>query len=94
MKRIISLALTLAMMLGVCAMLASCGEPKDDGAEISVYLGEVFDFDPTDYFVDSNQEQVMSLLFEPLFTVDEKGKLQCDGNGTVYPLHRIRRSGL
>ena len=92
MKRIISLALTLAMMLGVCAMLASCGEPKDDGAEISVYLGEVFDFDPTDYFVDSNQEQVMSLLFEPLFTVDEKGKLQCDGVAEKYKVDKEERT--
>ncbi len=66
------------MLLGSMLVLSSCGEPKDAGAEISVYLGDGFyDFDPTDYYADSNAEQVMSLLYEPLFKLNSKGKLEC-----------------
>lgn len=78
MKKIISLFLAFVMLCGSMLVLSSCGEPKDAGAEISVYLGdEIYDFDPTDYYVDSNAEQVMSLLYEPLFKINEKGKLEC-----------------
>lgn len=74
MKKILSLILALTLLLGAVMTLASCGEPKNEGAEISVYLGDpIYDFDPSDYYVDSNAEQVMSLLYEPLFTLDEKG---------------------
>ena len=87
MKKIISLLLTAAFVLGVALSLTACGAPKDDGAEIKVYLGErVYDFDPTDYYVDSNAEQVMSLLYDPLFVVDEKGKLQLDGAADDYEI--------
>ena len=66
------------MLLTSLFALSSCGEPKDGGPEISVYLGDnVYDFDPTDYYVDSNAEQVMSLLYEPLFRLNSKGKLEC-----------------
>lgn len=76
MKRIISLLLALVMLIGCVSLFASCA-PKNDGAEISVYLGdEVYDFDPTAYYTDSNAEQVMSLLFEPLFHINAKGKLE------------------
>ena len=34
------------------------------------------DFDPSDYYVDSNAEQLMSLIYEPLFVIDEKGNLK------------------
>ena len=91
MKRILSLLLSVTMLLGACATLASCGEPKDNGAEISVYLGEVFDLDPTDYYVDSNAEQVMSLLFEPLFSVNERGKLKCDAVAEDYKVDKDER---
>ena len=54
MKKIVSLILSLTLLLSSLAILSSCGA-KDAGAEISVYLGErIYDFDPTDYYVDSN----------------------------------------
>ncbi len=78
MKRIVSLFLTVVMLFGIVTVLAACGAPKNPGAEIAVYLGdEVYDFDPTDYYADDNAEQVMSLLFEPLFSINKKGKLEC-----------------
>ncbi len=74
MKKIISLILSFAMLLGVLVALGSCGEPDDPGAKIAVYLGEeIYDFDPSEYYVNDNAAQVMSLLFEPLFTIDEDG---------------------
>ena len=77
MKRILSLFLALVVFVGCMTALASCKAPKDAGAEISVYLGEdVFDFDPTDYYVNSNAEQLMSLLYEPLFRINAEGELE------------------
>ncbi len=77
MKRFLSLLLTVVLVIGCLAVLSSCA-PEDAGAEINIYLGnQVYDLDPTDYYVDSNAEQVMSLLFEPLFSINEKGKLEC-----------------
>lgn len=78
MKKIVSILLAAVLLCASLLSLASCGTPKDSGAEISVYLGaEIFDFDPTDYYVDSNAEQVMSLLYEPLFKLDSDGELKC-----------------
>ena len=78
MKKILSLVLVLAVMLGLVASLASCGATEDPGAEISVYLGEgVFDLDPSDYYVSDNAAQLMSLIYEPLFSINKRGKLKC-----------------
>ena len=76
MKRIISLLLALTLLVGCVTVLSSCGT-EDNGAEIAVYLGsEVYDLDPSDYYVSDNAAQFMSLLFEPLFSLNEKGKLE------------------
>lgn len=77
MKRIISLLMTLVMVFGMLTALTSCGAPKNDGAEINIYLGaQVFDFDPSDYYVSANAEQVLSLIYEPLFRLNKNGKLK------------------
>ena len=76
MKRIVSLLLLLVLIFGVLTTLASCA-PKNDGAQISIYLGaQVFDFDPSDYYVSDGAEQVLSLLYEPLFKLNKNGRLQ------------------
>ncbi len=78
MKRIISLFLALSMLVLSLAALSSCSAPKDDGPEIEIYLGsQVFDLDPTEYYVDSNAEQVLSLMYEPLFKINAGGNLEC-----------------
>lgn len=78
MKRIISLILTVVMLFGMMSVLSACGAPKDDGAEINVYLGDaVFDFDPGDYYVSDNAEQILALLYEPLFKLKKNGKVKC-----------------
>ena len=78
MKKIISLLLALMMLFGSMLALVSCGAPADDGAEIRIYLGsEISDLDPTDYYVNNNAEQLMSLMFEPLFKLNANGGLEC-----------------
>ena len=77
MKKTLSLLLVFVMLFGVLATFTGCGAPKNDGAEINVYLGaQVFDFDPSDYYVSANAEQILSLIYEPLFTVNKNGKLK------------------
>ncbi|MBE6636102.1 MAG: hypothetical protein E7617_07930 [Ruminococcaceae bacterium] len=92
MKRLLCLVLSLALLASSLLVFTACGEPKDSGAEISVYLGEVYDLDPTDYYVDSNAEQVMSLLFEPLFSVNKRGKLVCDAAAKKYKVDKKERT--
>lgn len=76
MKKIISLLLAASMLLGCMLVLTSCGE-ETNGAQFKVFLGEpIYDFDPTDYYADANAEKVMSLLFEPLFTLNSRGKIK------------------
>lgn len=91
MKRIISLLIALSVLVGCMLSLASCGAPEDAGAEISVYLGEeIYDFDPTDYYVDSNADQVMGLLFEPLFNLNKNGNIE-NAMASGYSVDRNER---
>lgn len=77
MKKIISVILVAVMLSLAMTALVSCGGSDDAGPEISVYLGEeVYDFDPTDYYVSDNAAELMSLLFEPLFRITDGGKLE------------------
>ncbi len=92
MKKIVSLLLTAALLIGSLMVLTSCDEETGKGAKINVYLGaEVFDFDPTDYYVDSNADQVMSLLYEPLFKLDKNGEVQCAG-AKSYSVDTVTRT--
>ena len=78
MKKTVSLLMALVMIFGVLTALTSCGKPKNDGAEINIYLGsQIFDFDPSDYYVSDNAEQILNLIYEPLFTMKENGKIKC-----------------
>ena len=90
MKKIVSLLLTLVMLVGVTSVLGSCGAPKDPGAQISVYLGdEIYDFDPTDYYVDSNAQQVMSLIFD--HRADRRGSGLVRHRGCILVFSEIVR---
>ncbi len=77
MKKIFCLLLAISISLSLCIGLTSCGD-NGQNAKINVYFGNnVYDFDPTDYYEDNNANQLMSLIFEPLFKVDADGELQC-----------------
>ncbi len=91
MKRIISLCLTVLLVFGATVSLSSC-TPKDAGAEISIYLGDaVYDLDPSDYYADDNAAQVMSLLFEPLFSIAKNGSLKMAA-AKSYKISRIKHT--
>lgn len=73
MKRVIALLLCLVTVL-FCFAGCSHGE-EDKGAYIRMYLTEkVMDFDPLHAFDNESSLQLVSLLFEGLFTADENGK--------------------
>lgn len=76
MKKITSLFLAVVMAAFSLLSLSSCGLVQD-GAEISVYLSdEVYDLDPAACYTDDNALLLISLLFEPLFVLDDDGKVQ------------------
>ena len=76
MKRILTLLLALVTLLaGMTALLVSCAD-KDEGpgADIHLFLSNrLYDFDPTGALLDDEHMQVLSLLYEPLFHLNEDG---------------------
>lgn len=73
MKRIVAMALCLVCLL-LCFAGCSHGE-QDKGAYIRMYLSEpVYDIDPLNAFDNQAALQVVSLLYEGLFTADENGQ--------------------
>ena len=83
MKRVLALLLALITVFAAMAMCVSCGgtedeEDEDLGAEIAAILvgGEIYDFDPAMAYTNDDAMKVMSLIYEPLFTLDANGKVQ------------------
>lgn len=77
-KRIIALMMALLML---ALSLAACGNTEEEdqvkGAYISMYIAdEVYDFDPANAYNNASALKVVSLLFAPLFSLDEKGNVQ------------------
>lgn len=75
-KRILALILSLVMLGGV---LAGChGLSGDDkGAYIPMYLtDEIYDFDPANAYHNTDAVNVLSLLYETLFTLTSNGKIK------------------
>ena len=78
MKKILSLALALAMCL-IC--FVGCtqiedNDPNGKGAKIDVYMGtKVYDLDPAIAYTDESTSKILSLIFEGLMELDENGKL-------------------
>lgn len=74
-KRIVALTLCLALLL---LALAGCARNEaDKGAYIRMYLSEpVYDLDPLSAFDNQATLQVVSLIYEGLFTVDEDGDVE------------------
>lgn len=75
-KKIIALVLCALMLLPA---LASCKNRDENyvGPIINMYLNEmVYDFDPLYAFNNESALKIISLLFEPLFKINAKGKLE------------------
>jgi ABC-type oligopeptide transport system substrate-binding subunit len=75
MKKILCLVLCLAFCLSV---LAGCGLKGDEkGANVRVYLSDYpYTLDPAVIQLNSDVEQLLYMIFEPLTMIDEKGKVQ------------------
>lgn len=75
-KKIIALVLCVLMLLPV---LASCAGKDENyvGPIINMYLGEmIYDYDPLYAFNNETALKIVSLLFEPLFKINSKGKIE------------------
>ncbi len=76
MKKFLSLALCLMFCF---LALAGCSSLKDDekGASIRMYFAEYPQtLDPALVQLNSDTEQILSMIFEPLTTLDENGKVK------------------
>lgn len=76
MKALRMLALFLCIAMLVPAF-AACSAGDDEGAYITMYLtNDCFDFDPANAVYNSAAQNVISLMFDTLFTLDQNGKVQ------------------
>lgn len=76
MKKLLSLGLAVLMLLSTVLGLAACGGEEDDGAIINTYyVGEMYEFDPARAIMDDDAMRVLALLYEPLFSITEGGKV-------------------
>ncbi len=76
MKKILSLALALILSLSLLGGLTSCSGKDDNGAVVNAYyVGEMYNFDPAAAATDDDAMRVLSLLYEPLFNLNERGKV-------------------
>ena len=78
-KKIISALLCVVCVVSACVSLAACGakDENDKGPYVSVYMpNTITDLDPANAYLNDAVADVVSLIFEPLFVVNEKGKLQ------------------
>lgn len=75
-KRISALLLCALMVLSCFASCGSGISQENPGAYISMYLtDEVYDFDPANAYNNDSALQIVSLLFTPLMTIGENGKV-------------------
>ena len=94
MKRVLALILALLAIVASMGVLSGCsgkGDEEDLGAEIrAFFVEEVYDFDPAKAYTNDDAMKIMSLIYEPLFTLDANGDLQyAVANGyEFYENHR------
>ena len=80
-KRIIALLLCVATCLSVSISMASCARPEIDtenkGQSLVMYLSDsLYDLDPLNAYYNESTANVVSLLFDTLFKLDENGKIK------------------
>lgn len=75
-KRIIALVLCVLMLVPVLASCSNINE-ENPGAYITMYLSdEIYDFDPIQAYYNSGTSNVIGLLYDTLFKLDEKGRIK------------------
>ncbi len=80
MKKVLALTLCLLTVLTAfvgCSMHDKLEGETDKGAFINMYLGtEIYDFDPQIAVYNDSAMKVLSLMYEPLFRINEKGQVE------------------
>lgn len=79
MKRAVALILCVVMCLSACLALASCSKRDEDykGEYITMYLTEnIYDLDPANAYYNESTRNIVSLLFETLFVLDDDGDIK------------------
>lgn len=78
MKRATALILCLVMCISAFAFTSCSKKDKDYRGEYFImYLSEnMYDLDPANAFYNESTRNIVSLLFETLFTLDENGKVK------------------
>ncbi|MBP5752806.1 MAG: hypothetical protein J6W60_08120, partial [Treponema sp.] len=77
-KRMMSILLSVLCVVTVCLSFAACGAKNEDdkGPYVSLYMPcTLTDFDPANAYFNDAITDIVSLIFEPLFVIDEKGNL-------------------
>ncbi|MBQ9131422.1 MAG: hypothetical protein IJX62_02980 [Clostridia bacterium] len=76
-KRIIALLLCAVMLIPCLVACASKKDEDDRGAYIVMYLSdEVYDFDPAKAGYNTETANILSMMFDTLFKLDENGKVK------------------
>lgn len=57
-------------------LFAGCTDKEDPGAELNIFIDETTNFDPAMAYNDQGGSQFLSLVYEGLTKIDEKGKVQ------------------
>ncbi len=77
-KRIIAIILCAVMLMSCLVACAKKDDEKvDPGAYITMYLtDDVYDFDPANAYYNTDAVNVVSLMFDTLFTLNDDGKVK------------------
>lgn len=78
-KRILSLILCLATILGTVAIFAGCSTLKGDdkGQYIKMYYSDsIYDLDPANAYYNDEAANIVGLLYDTLFKLNDNGKVK------------------
>lgn len=77
-KRIIAILLCAVMLMSCLVSCAKKDDEKEDpGAYITMYLtNDIYDFDPANAYYNADAVNVVSLMFDTLFTLNDDGKVK------------------
>lgn len=77
MKRLLALILTVVMVIPALSGCSSYDPDEDPGETINLYFSnEVYDFDPAYAYRSKEALKLARLMFIPLFSINENGKLK------------------
>lgn len=92
-KRIIALLLCTIMLIPALAACSKKLDENDRGAYVTMYLtNEIYDFDPANAYYNTEAADILGMMFETLFKINEKGKVE-KGLVSKYTTHADTAKG-